>query len=185
MGRVTRPYWFSPDDAEPRSLLEALREMRQADDVMRRRASRSMDMNVSDLQALQLVIAAARTGQDATPRELSRRLGITTASTTKLLDRLCASGHLVRRTNPSDRRSVVVTATPAAHEEVRQRLAGMHERMIEVARQVPPESRPDVRRFLLAMAHVLATAPVDVGPPVPEPEPEAEPERATAGVPGT
>lgn len=146
-------YWYSGDgDPEPHRLLEALRAFRRADEAMRLRASRDMDMNLTDLRALQHVIARERGGLPVAPRELASHLGISTASTTKLLDRLCASGHLERRPHPSDRRSIVVVATPEAHTEVRERLTRMHEGMYAVAKAVPPHCRPAVRDFLLAMA---------------------------------
>jgi DNA-binding MarR family transcriptional regulator len=150
------PYWYADDeDPEPRRLLEALRAFRRADEAMRVRVSRDMDMNLTDLRALQHVIARERAGDPATPRSLATALGISTASTTKLLDRLSRSGHLERRPNDDDRRSVVVVASPEAHTEVRERLARMHERMLEAARAVPAHARPAVREFLLAMAAQL------------------------------
>lgn len=147
-------YWYA-DDADDVELLEALRVFRRADEVLRRRMSGEMDMNVTDLQALQAVIAAERDGTRMTPRMLASHLGISTASTTKLLDRLAASGHLARTPHPKDRRSVVVSATAHAHEEVRARLADMHERMLEVAEAVPTHCRPAVADFLRAMAAQL------------------------------
>jgi len=83
---------------------------------------------------------------------LATNLGISTASTTKLLDRLTASGHLERRPHPHDRRAVVVVATEHAHDEVRSRLTDMHDVMAQIAAAVPPESRADVAQFLCALA---------------------------------
>jgi DNA-binding MarR family transcriptional regulator len=160
-------YWY-PDGDHAVAVLRALRTFRRADEEMRRRMSADMDMNVSDLQALQLVIAAERSEVAATPRMLATRLGISTASTTKLLDRLTASGHLVRSPHPHDRRSVVVHATAHAHEEVRERLGHMHERMAQIAKAVPQHCRPAVAEFLTEMAAELdragTVAPLTPGP---------------------
>ncbi|WP_277207769.1 MarR family winged helix-turn-helix transcriptional regulator [Isoptericola croceus] len=149
------PYWYGAGDAEARGLLEAVRTFRHADDAMRQRASRDMDMNASDLRALRLVIDGERSGEPVTPRALATHLDISTAATTKLVDRLCASGHLERRPHPSDRRSVVMVATLDAHDEVRERLGRMHARMLDIAREVPVGSRAAVRDFLLALAAEL------------------------------
>lgn len=147
-------YWFAgPDGAV--EILHALRRFRMADRDMRRRMSEGMDMNATDIDALRHVIARERAGEAVTPRDLASYLGISTASTTKLLDRLARSGHLRRHPHPGDRRSVVVTATDHAHAEVREHLAGMHRRMREVAEAVPEASRADVARFLDAMADCL------------------------------
>lgn len=147
-------YWYDGDESSV-AVLRALREFRRADQEMRRRMSADMDMNISDMQALQFLIASERSGRHATPRMLATHLGISTASTTKLLDRLTASGHLRRSPHPRDRRSLVVLATAHAHEQIRERLAHMHERMAEIARAVPPPCRPAVTGFLTAMAEEL------------------------------
>ncbi|MFC8598640.1 MULTISPECIES: MarR family winged helix-turn-helix transcriptional regulator [unclassified Isoptericola] len=154
-------YWYGEDDAEPRLLLEALRAFRRSDEAMRRRAGRDMNMNLTDLRALQHAIACEERGEPATPRGLAEYLAISTASTTKLLDRLVASGHLQRHAHPTDRRSVVVTASKAAHDEVRERLASVHDRMLQTARAVPAHCRPAVREFLLAMAAEAEREPDD------------------------
>lgn len=148
------PYWY-PDDEHVVPMLEALRAFRRADQEMRTRISAGMQMNLTDIQALQLVIAAENRGDAITPRALARELHISTASTTKLLDRLTASGHLERRPHPRDRRSLVVFATEHAHLEVRERLTAMHARMAEIAGDVPAHARPAVVHFLRAMADQL------------------------------
>ncbi len=147
-------YWY-PDEQDVIAMLHALRRFRRSDQSMRRRMSAGMDMNESDMQALQLVMEAESKGEQLTPRELSRHLGISSASTTKLVDRLTASGHLARTPHPTDRRSVFLSTTEHAHEEIRSRLTWMHERMAEIARGVPPEQRPGVVKFLTDMSDEL------------------------------
>ncbi|WP_028049439.1 MarR family winged helix-turn-helix transcriptional regulator [Cellulomonas sp. URHD0024] len=149
-------YWYA-DDSSVREVLEAVRHFRRADQEMRRRLSAGMDMNETDLQALQFVIAAESRGGQAHPREIAAYLRISTASTTKLLDRLTASGHLVRTEHPTDRRSVVVSSTPHAHREIRERLERMHAAMAAIVRDVPTGSRPHLRDFLRSMAELLDT----------------------------
>jgi DNA-binding MarR family transcriptional regulator len=147
-------FWY-PDDESVADLLESVRRFRRADSDMRRRVSAGMAMNITDLQALQYVISAEARGVHASPRDIAAHLSISTASTTKLLDRLAASGHLVRSTHPTDRRSVVVASTPHAHEQIRSRLRNMHEAMAKIAAAVSPEARPAVRAFLDALSDQL------------------------------
>lgn len=147
-------YWYDNSESLV-AILHALRRFRRTDQEMRRRMSADMDMNVSDMQALQFVIAAEGQEELATPRALSQYLGISSASTTKLLDRLTASGHLERHPHPTDRRALVLTCTPHAHDEIRDRLSRMHVRMREIAASIPPESRQAVIDFLTAMADHL------------------------------
>lgn len=129
---------------------------------MRRRVSADMAINESDLLALQYVVDAQIKGEIATPRGLSTMLGFSTASTTKLLDRLSASGHLERHPHPTDRRALEIRATAHAHDDIRGRLRAMHDAMYAIAADVPEECRDALVTFLTAMADHLrsqASAP--------------------------
>ena len=153
---ATHSYWY--DDADTAvELLSATRRFRRADHEMRRRMRAGMDMNTTDLAALRFVIAQELAEDPVTPLRLARHLEISGASTSKLLDRLTASGHLVRAPHPRDRRSRIVEATDHAHSQVRERLSGMHERMLEIAREVPDPARQAAIDFLLSMARHLET----------------------------
>lgn len=161
-------YWYgTPVSRDVIALLQSLRRFRRADAEMRRRKSLAMGMNGTDMQALQLVIAASGSGHPATPRAIARHLGITTASTTKMLDRLAASGHLERSPHPRDRRSLQVLPTESAHREIQELMGRMHARMAEIAAAVPVASRDHVRAFLDAMALEMA-APDAAGAPEPD-----------------
>lgn len=101
------PYWY-PDRDHVHDVLDGIRRFRRANAAMRKRMADGMGMNKTDMQALQAVIAAQRHGAPLHPRELADELDISTASTTKLLDRLERSGHLTRVPHPADRRSVTI-----------------------------------------------------------------------------
>lgn len=148
-------YWF--EDSDPAiALLHALRTFREADQDMRRRVSGDMDMNATDLAAVRFVIAREREDDPASPGNLAEHLRISGPSTSKLLDRLTESGHLERTPHPHDGRARVVVAKERAHTEVRERLAGVHARMMEVARDTPAPDRDAVLDFLERMADALA-----------------------------
>lgn len=166
-GRSSR-YWYGGDDSAV-TLLRALRTFRVADEDLRRRMSEGMDMNTTDLAALRFVIAHERSDDPVTPLRLAQHLRISGASTSKLLDRLTASGHLLRVPHPRDGRSRIVIATDHAHSQVRERLARMHERMLEIAQQVPAPARAAAIDFLRAMAEQFETeaAPPELTPSEP------------------
>jgi len=134
--------------AEEMRLLRAVRDFVLADRRMRQRVSTAIGLNLTDLQALRHVIDAEREGDLATPLRLADHLGISTASTSGVLDRLTRSGHITRGPHPDDRRSIVVLPTESAHRDVRARLGDMHERMRDIASDVPAEARDAVVTFL-------------------------------------
>jgi DNA-binding MarR family transcriptional regulator len=94
---------------------------------------------------------AQRTGELVTPVVIARHLGITSASTTALLDRLEKSGHIERQPNPEDRRSVLIAATDRSDQEIRHTLTTMHDRMMQVVSAMSEDERRIVVAFLTAM----------------------------------
>ena len=58
---------------------------------------------------------------DITPRTIATELGLTTGSVTTMLDRLERAGYVTRTRDTSDRRKVIIDATP----EVRKRAWSM------------------------------------------------------------
>jgi DNA-binding MarR family transcriptional regulator len=143
---------YSPSERE---LLGAVRDLVAADRRMRRSLSARMDMNLHDLQALRHVITSYRRGGHTTPRRLSEELGISTASTTVLIDRLVAQGHLERAPHPTDGRSKTLLPTETALGTVHGELTGAHDRMREAAAQVPAHARAAVCDFLETLAAVM------------------------------
>jgi DNA-binding MarR family transcriptional regulator len=154
-------YWYGPDDRldPPGAVLQALREYRNAE-VARRRSTRdSMGMGETDLLALRYLLRAQTSGDRVGPKDLSRVLGITTASTTSLIDRLVGSGHVRREPHPTDRRSLVIVPTVETDAEVRATLGDMHRRMMAVAEDLSAEEARTVVSFLRRMSEALREPP--------------------------
>jgi DNA-binding MarR family transcriptional regulator len=149
-------YWY-PDDAWAQvGTLEAVRSFLRADEGMRRRLQREMDMNETDLRAVRVLASAERDGRTISPRELSDALEISTASTTKLLDRLEKDGRLRPVRHPTDRRGLRIELTKHVHTEVHDTLGPMHQRMRAVVDALSPEEARTVSAFLGAMGQALA-----------------------------
>ncbi|MFE7844360.1 MarR family winged helix-turn-helix transcriptional regulator [Microbacterium sp. NPDC057407] len=139
----TSGYWYGDDgDAARRraiELLQAFRLYRAAEVAMRRRTRDSMAMGENDLLTLRYLLKAQREERLVSPAELTRYLGVTTASTTAIVDRLERSGHVRRAPHPSDRRSIVLVPTAESDDEVRRTLGAMHERMLRAVGDMTPE----------------------------------------------
>lgn len=98
-------------------LLRAIRAFGDAHDRMNSGMKHGMRMNATDLAALRLLIIREEQGRPVGAKEIARHLRISTASTTKLLDRLSRAGHVRRAPHPSDRRAVVVELTESSRQE--------------------------------------------------------------------
>lgn len=154
-------YWYGPDDRldPPSAVLHALRSYRAAEVATRRSTRDSMGMGETDLLALRYLLRAQATGERVGPKDLSRTLGITTASTTSLIDRLVQSGHVRREPHPTDRRSLVIVPTAATDSEVRSTLGEMHRRMLAVAEELSAEESRIIVGFLRRMTEALDGQP--------------------------
>lgn len=150
-------YWYS--DAAPRdrsvAVLEAMRTYRAAETAMRRRTRVSMGMGENDLLALRYVITARQDGRSIGPKELTRYLGISSASTTVLLDRLERSGRLRREHSPFDRRALILVPTATTDEELRAALGDVPERMAAVASALDEHQAAVVVEFLRRMREAV------------------------------
>lgn len=89
-----------------------LREIREVGAAFEAHLGTQLTVNATDLVAMEHLI------QDGplTPTELSRRLGVSTAATTTIIDRLTAVGHVSRIPNPADRRGILVVPEPSSVE---------------------------------------------------------------------
>jgi len=159
-------YWYPRDGWGEAETLDAVRRFLRADEAMRRKLQRDMDMNETDLHAVRFLAAAERDGRAVAPRDLSRELGISTASTTKLLDRLERAGRLRRVQHPTDRRGLRIELTPHVHTEVHDTLGAMHARMRDVAGALGPAESSAVVAFLDALSE--AVRPDDGDEPAPD-----------------
>ena len=84
---------FSP--TRPATVL--LREFIELSEEFERSIAAELDVNATDLQAMEHLIMAGPLG----PTELARRVGISAGAATTSIDRLVALGHLTRQPPPT------------------------------------------------------------------------------------
>ncbi len=121
-------------------------------------------MGENDLLTLRYLLRAQREGRSVTPAELTRYLGIKTASMVAIVDRLEKSNHVRRAPHPTDRRSIVVVPTAATDDEVRRTLGVMHQRMLDAVLDHTPDQARLVTEVLERMqAAVDAVEPETPG----------------------
>lgn len=140
------------DIAQIVRVLAAVRDWREAEQRMSDRSRKFMKLNETDMKALRFIIASKNQSVDVTPGGLAEHLKISTASTTKLLDRLAKAGHISRAPHPSDRRALVISVTDETHKTVRASVGKMHSMRFEAAARLTPDEREIVIRFLQDMS---------------------------------
>ncbi|WP_082514133.1 MarR family transcriptional regulator [Frigoribacterium sp. Leaf164] len=149
-------YWYSSSNEERGvEVLNALRRYRAAESEMRRRTRTSMKMGETDLAAVRFLLRAQRRSETVSAKELADHLGITSASTSVLINRLVRSGHMERHSHPTDKRGVLLTATGDSNSEVRATMASMHTRMISAAESLTADESAAVVGFLRDMTSAI------------------------------
>ncbi|KJL49475.1 transcriptional repressor MprA [Microbacterium hydrocarbonoxydans] len=148
---------MDPDDVvQVSALMRALGGLREAEDKLSEASLRYMKLNGTDMRALHFLIVCDNQGVVATPGALAAHLRISTASTTKLLDRLERGGHIVRSAHPSDRRALAITITPESRRAAMETVGRQHAKRFHAAARLSREERDVVIRFLDDMAAEIA-----------------------------
>ncbi len=93
-----------------------------------------LGLHRSDLMAMNLMSQAAQHGKSMTPTDVSKRMSLSAAAVTALVDRLERVGHLVRHPDPDDRRRVRLDVSKQAEKVSREMFsplnAGLNEAML-------------------------------------------------------
>ncbi|GAB3940729.1 MarR family winged helix-turn-helix transcriptional regulator [Corynebacterium tapiri] len=114
-------------------------------------AANTAGMNATDFRAVQLLLKQG----PHSPTDLAKRLHLTNAATTTVIDRLVARGHVTRATHPQDRRRTVVEATPTAYAQVMSMLAPVLAESEDIVAALSPEEQDTVLRYLKAIESSL------------------------------
>ena len=141
-----------------RSALLALRTLGDALDRMHGELGDDMAMNLTDLRALRMMVEWERRGTAVSPHELARHLRISTASTSKMIDRLVVAGHVERRPHPTDRRARVVVLTDHSRKTFYQHVGGHLDVMRGIARDYDETQLRYITEFMTRIARAVDPA---------------------------
>lgn len=170
---------LEPEDVQQIArLMEALRSLREAEDRLSAASRKYMRLGSIDMRALHFLIVAGNTEVLPTPGAIASHLGISSASTTKLLDRLERGGHISRERHPEDRRALVIRITPETHEVAKRTVGQQQANRFNAAARLTPSERAVVERFLRDM-----TTEIDVSG-IAWAEAAEQTARASSGAPG-
>jgi DNA-binding MarR family transcriptional regulator len=95
-------------DALESMIAADVRAMNAESDQIGRHFAGRHDVAANDFRALLHVMVAETAGTPLTAGELRKRMGMSGAAITYLVERMIASGHLRRESDPADRRKVIL-----------------------------------------------------------------------------
>jgi DNA-binding MarR family transcriptional regulator len=113
--------------------------------------ARRLDLNPSEVDAMEHLMA-----EPMGPVELSRRLHMTSASATVLVDRLEEAGHVAREADPEDRRRRVVRPTDQGARSVMAQVAPLVTDLVAAEDPLTAKERAAVERYLERVLAVLS-----------------------------
>lgn len=158
MGDIRKPW--SRDELPAAGIVErsdittSLRDLDTWSRAFERRLGAALTVNPTDLSAMQHLIQEG----PLTPSELAGRLGVSTAASTLVVDRLVALEHAERHPHPHDRRKIVVVpARESVHRAVDELLPIIHG-VAGIVDGLSDRDREVVSRFLSDVIAVYRAA---------------------------
>ncbi len=142
-GRPAEEYADLPPGSLRTSTLQTLRELLDVGGQVGPTIARRAQLSHTELQALELVF-----DQPMGPADMARRLGVTTAASSGIVDRLTARGHVVRAPHETDGRRTQVRITESGASEVVGHLKPMFTALHELDADLTDDQRAVVDAYL-------------------------------------
>ena len=111
-----------------KQVMMAARDQGISSVLFRNATRRKLGLNIVDSECLSFVSIKGF----STPSEISRYTGLTTGSTTAMLDRLEKAGFIRRKPNPDDRRGVIIEIDPHWNQTAGPLVAGVQKAHMEL-----------------------------------------------------
>lgn len=131
----------SPQGAE---IGNQIRELTLRQQRLDRQLSTALGTDLAGLDTLGYLMATG----PATPTDLARHLGISTAATTLVLQRLETAGHITRERHASDGRKLLVKPVEASAAQAAQQVAPLIDAVEQLTSTLDTEQRRTVTAFL-------------------------------------
>lgn len=148
---------IDPIDIEQISqLMGALGRLRNAEQDIALASQQYMKLGKNEMKALHFLMVAGNRDTLITPSAIAHHLNISTASTTKLLDRLEGGNHIIRAAHPTDRRALTISVTPETHQSAMDTVGRQQAKRFGAASRLTREERTVVIRFLNEMSDDLS-----------------------------
>lgn len=123
--------------------LSALQELVEVSETVPAVVARKAGLSTSELHSLRHLMRGP-----VGPVDLARMLGVTSAASSGVVDRLVGHGHAERRAHPDDGRRTEVVITDSGRAEVLARMTPMFQSLAELDATLTEPERVVVERYL-------------------------------------
>jgi DNA-binding MarR family transcriptional regulator len=145
-----------PDQGPEMEIVHLLRAVTVELGLHSARFAHRNDMHPTDVRALVALMDAARAGEEMTAGRLGAALGLNSAGTTALVDRLERAGHVRRVRGREDRRKVVVEVDERAVELGWSFFGPLIDRTVELLHGYDERELAAIRAFLSGVREAAA-----------------------------
>jgi DNA-binding MarR family transcriptional regulator len=157
---------MGPDETE-RAVLEQqisayLRVMTAESEQIGRAFAAVHEVRPTDFRALLHVMVAETAGEPVTSGELRQRMGLSGAAITYLVDRMMASGHITRESDPGDRRKVILRYSDSGLATARAFFAPLGTHTREAMQDLPDADLSAAGRVFAALIEAMRRYQADL-----------------------
>lgn len=144
-------------------ILRSLRRITRATDIHSRHLAQEHRLTGPQLVCLRQICKDGET----TPSALSRQVSLSQATVTGILDRLAARGFLTRERSETDRRRVLLQATPEGRAVAASAPSALHRRFAERLAALPRDGQAQIASVLSQIVDMMEAGdlPDDSEPP--------------------
>ncbi len=114
--------------------------------------ARRTGLSESELHSLRHLLAGP-----IGPNDLARRIGVTSAASSGIVDRLESRGHVTRRAHPTDKRRTVVSISDSGRAEVLGQMRPMFEGLVAADAKLNDAQRVVVESYLRDLIAAMRT----------------------------
>lgn len=121
------------------------------------------DVGPNDFRALVLILVAETAGSPLTSGELSRRMNLSGAAITYVVERMIASGHIRRESDPADRRKVILRYADHGMTVARAFFTPLEAHTRAAMAQLPDDDLAAAHRVLTALTDAMRAFHAELG----------------------
>jgi DNA-binding MarR family transcriptional regulator len=132
--------------------LQLIMELTDVSGLLPHALARRTGLSESELHSLRHLL-----GGPLGPNDLARTLGVTSAASSGIVDRLEARGHVSRRPHPTDKRRTVVVISDSGRTEVLTQMRPMFEALVAADAQLSPDQRTVVDAYIRDIISAMRT----------------------------
>ena len=132
--------------------LQLVMELTDVSGLLPHALARRTGLSESELHSLRRLIAGP-----LGPNDLARTLGVTSAASSGIVDRLEARGHVSRQPHPTDKRRTVVAISASGRTEVLSQMRPMFEALVAADAKLTDQQRTVVESYLRDITAAMRT----------------------------